>query len=137
MYQTHLPPMLKLLSFLPAALLISSFALGQAQQPVVTYHDDTFTQVKEKYFITSDSAIVGYYHRYYPTGEPEALVKFVEGKKDSVYTEFYPSGQPKLQLTYNQGVKQGPFKAFRPDGKLLQEGYYENDQQSRDRKSVV
>ncbi|GAB3831139.1 hypothetical protein GCM10028895_48140 [Pontibacter rugosus] len=122
--------MRKLLALLLPLGLVQSIALAQTKE-VTTYHDDSFTAVKEVYNITPDSAIVGYYNRYYPTGEREAFIKFVEGKKDSIYTEFYSNGKPKLQVAYVMDVKQGPYKAFRPDGQLLQEGFYENDQQSK------
>jgi antitoxin component YwqK of YwqJK toxin-antitoxin module len=120
-------------SFLLLCVLVLAQLSARAQlQKVVTYHDKEKTAIREKYSVQPpDTLPQGKYQRFYRSGKLEALARFDRGKQDSIYTEYYENGQVRVHIPYVAGKRQGTFKTFYPNGKVLQEGSYENDQQSQ------
>lgn len=99
-----------------------------------SFKDDKPVGVFKYYFDTGEMQVEithqgnnSYAKVYYITGELQAIGKYENQKKDSIWTLYDKKGYKSAEEFYLSGKKEGTWKVFYPNGKILEEKEYTND----------
>ena len=65
--------------------------------------------------------------KFYPNGNIEAQLIYVDNKKYGVSKEFYPNGNNKIIGNYSEDLKDGLFSFYSNNGDIQKQTNYKNE----------
>lgn len=81
-------------------------------------------KIKSNY---KDWQLSGVWKKFYPTGELQWAVTYIEDYKDGLYKQFYKNGTLKVEGNTKKNKKEGDEKRYLEDGTLEWKGAYKNN----------
>ena len=99
---------------------------------VIQEYDDNDNLIIEYQRRKDDFAKHGWYKRYYPTGELNEEVQYVDNRIEGQRKIYFKNGDIQVIETRVKGKFEGLYQSFYENGKLEQEGHYENNAMNGD-----
>jgi len=94
---------------------------------VIQEYDDNDNLIIEYQRRKDDFAKHGWYKRYYPTGELNEEVQYVDNRMEGQRKIYFKNGDIQVIETRVKDKFEGLYQSFYENGKLEQEGHYENN----------